>query len=238
MQVSFAAVRNAVQSAGAAARIEISGNLGTPPGSPIIDPSGESTLQALKAGTASQVVVVNLGDGQQWWQTRLLLASGMSRHSPGGAIVFTALIGEHPDRFVGWAPSAAVLKCLLASNNSLRRAYLSALRDTNLAGLGTPADWDHPERGLDCPVAVTPGKNLPTPAKFDDFICERMLFGRVLELEGGDLGCGDVPPPARLEGDLSEFGDQSNRFGCVCTQRIDPNAVFLPMVCSSAPHHN
>jgi hypothetical protein len=191
VEVSFAAVQTAVQSAGAAAKIKISGNLGTPPGSPIMDSSGGSILQAVKAGTASQVVVVDLGDGQQWWQSRLLLlASGMSRHRPGSAIVFTALLGEQPDRFVGWAPSAAVVKCLLASDEALRRAYLSALRDTNLAGLGTPADWDHPERGLESPVAVADGKKLPTPFKFDDFIGERMLFGRLLELEGGHLGGG------------------------------------------------
>ena len=194
VEVSFAAVQSAVTTAqaGAAARITISGNLGTPPGAAIMDSSGGSILQAVKDGTTGQVVVVDLGDGHQWWQSRLLLlASGMSRHRHGSAIVFTAVTSEQPNGFVGWASAAAVVRCLLDSDDKLRRAYLSAVRDANLAGLGTPADWAHPERGLESPVALADGKNLPSVWKFDDFNGERMLFNRLLnDVEGGHAGSG------------------------------------------------
>lgn len=191
VEVTFAAVQKAVQTAGTATRTTISDNLGTPPGSPVYDSAGGSILQAVQAGTTSDVVIVDLGDGHQWWQTRLLLlASGMSRHRPNSAIVFTAILADQPQQFIGWAPSTAVLKCLLTSNEQLRRAYQLATRDTNLIGLANPVQWDTLGSALETPVQLANGQNLPYVSKFDDFVGEQMLFQRLLATEGGHVGRG------------------------------------------------
>jgi hypothetical protein len=235
VEVTFAAVQKAVQTAGTATRTTIiSGNLGTPPGSPTQDTSGGSILQAVQAGTTGEVVIVDLGDGHQWWQTRLLLlASGMSRHRPNSAIVFTAILADQPEQFIGWARSTAVLKCLLASDGKLRRAYQEATRDTNLVGLATPVQWDTSGSALETPVQLANGKALPPVSKFDEFISERMLFQHlVFDVEGGHLGHGEEVTVAKIRNllapilnvhSLAEEASESEKLSIV----LDTNSDYL-----------
>ena len=80
VEVTFAAVQRAVRAADeATVRATLSDNLGAPPGT-VLDTSGDTIIQALQAAVNNDVVVVSLGDGDEWWETRLLLlAAGATR---------------------------------------------------------------------------------------------------------------------------------------------------------------
>lgn len=191
VEIAFAAVQATVRTAEATARTTISENLGTPPGTAIQDSSGGSILQAVRAGTASDVVVVDLGDGHRWWQSRLLLlVSGMARHRPNSAIVFTAVLAEQPQQFIGWTHSTAVRDCLLAADDALRRAYKVANQETNLAALASPVQVITQGTALDTPFQLAIGRSMPDVTKLDAFVGEQLLFQQLLGVEGGHLGRG------------------------------------------------
>ena len=75
--LAFAGVE-AVQ--GQAGTVRISANLGAPPGIDVFDSGGGNLMAALSRAVTNPVVVVDLEDGNAWWETRLLiLLSGGAR---------------------------------------------------------------------------------------------------------------------------------------------------------------
>ena len=103
VEVTFAAVQRAVRAADeATVRSTLSDNLGAPPGT-VPDTAGDTIIQALRAAVTNDVVVVGLGDGHEWWDTRLLLLiAGATRLGHPRAIVFTATRGGKPGQYLGW----------------------------------------------------------------------------------------------------------------------------------------
>jgi hypothetical protein len=70
VKISFAAVE--VSARVDVSRTTISSNLGGTPGVSVADTGGATILQTLKPALGSDVAVLELGEGQEWWQTRLL----------------------------------------------------------------------------------------------------------------------------------------------------------------------
>jgi hypothetical protein len=133
VEVTFAAVRRAVRVADAATvRSTLSDNLGAPPGV-VLDTAGDTVIQALRAAVTNDVVVVNVGDGHEWWDTRLLLlVAGAARLGHPAAIAFTATDAGRPDQFVGWGVPAELLRTQLGRKHTWRAAYRRAQRNTLL----------------------------------------------------------------------------------------------------------
>jgi hypothetical protein len=73
LKIDFAAVIKSAPS------VTLAPNIGVP-GVPVPDSASASILDTLRTAVANDIVVVDLGDGRAWWETRLLvLSSGGAR---------------------------------------------------------------------------------------------------------------------------------------------------------------
>ncbi len=91
-------------------------NIGVP-GKPVSDSDTTEIMATLSSTVDHDVAVVNLEDGDAWWETRLLvLAAGAARRQRPNAIVFTGTDGGVADRFQGWGSPRLIVERLLADN--------------------------------------------------------------------------------------------------------------------------
>src|SRR5262249_56415436 len=104
------------------------GNLGGTPGVSVADTGGATILQTLKPVLGSDVAVLELGEGQEWWQTRLLLlTAGAARLGYPRVLVFTATVSGRAKQFVAWATPQEPLPVHLSNANPrMRLAYPTA----------------------------------------------------------------------------------------------------------------
>lgn len=134
--VSIAAAREV-----ASTRVEgtrIASNLGGVRGANIADSGGTAVLDALSPSAGSDVAIVDLGDGDQWWRTRLLLlCAGAHRLGTPQVIVFTATIAGRRGQFVGWGFPREILRQLLL-DPELARAHRRASASAARVALGLP----------------------------------------------------------------------------------------------------
>ncbi len=187
VEVSFAAVQQAVYAADeATVRSTLSDNLGAPPGV-VLDSAGDTIIQALRAAVTNDVVVVNLGEGHEWWDTRLLLlTAGATRLGHPRAIAFTATRGVNPGQYLGWAAPADLLRAQLSRDRRWREAYRLAHRDTLLVALADETShlpWPTPDPTT--PDPVSPFVSMPTNSQGadDPYLPERFLRDRLRQLE-------------------------------------------------------
>jgi hypothetical protein len=75
-------------------------------GKALTDSDTAEILATLKQATASDVVIIDLEDGQAWWETRLMvLLSGAQRLGRPNKVVFVGTEGGKEQQFQGWAYS-------------------------------------------------------------------------------------------------------------------------------------
>lgn len=127
VKISFAAVE--VSARVDVSRTMISNNLGTvTPGMSVADGGGADILQTLQSVLGSDVAVVELGEGQDWWQTRLLLlTAGATRLGRPHVLVFTATVSGRNKQFIAWARPSELLRVHL-SNAAHRCSWPTAER--------------------------------------------------------------------------------------------------------------
>jgi hypothetical protein len=91
---------------------------------PVYDADTVEIVDALRGSTANEVVVIDLEDGNVWWETRLIviLASALRTGRPA-VVVFVATDGAAPGRFEGWASPAELLPLLLRSDKIYQEIY-------------------------------------------------------------------------------------------------------------------
>lgn len=138
VKISFSAVE--VSARVDVSRTTISSNLGGTPGVSVADTGGATILQTLKPVLGSEVAVLELGEGQEWWQTRLLLlTAGATRLGYPRVLVFTASLSGRTKQFVAWATPEELLRVHL-SNASPRMqvAYQTAQALAGQWALGLP----------------------------------------------------------------------------------------------------
>ena len=87
--------------------------------------SGNTRMRnALRSATHSDVVELDLGNGEDWWTTRLLvLVCGAARLGRPSALAFVARDGGRDRVFQGWATPESVVEGLLRRNPDLRFVY-------------------------------------------------------------------------------------------------------------------
>lgn len=86
-------------------------------GHPIGDSGSTEILDGLRRATANEVVVIDLEEGQAWWETRLLvLLSGATRLGTPRAIVFVATESGKPGCYHGWGYPKALLRLLVRAD--------------------------------------------------------------------------------------------------------------------------
>jgi hypothetical protein len=98
-------------------------NIGEP-GVLLSDSSPMKIVATLKRATASEMVRLDLKDGNGWWTTRLLaLTAGAVRAGSPQVLIFTGQKESVSASFLGWAKPSDVLKALLDDNPEYRDRY-------------------------------------------------------------------------------------------------------------------
>lgn len=156
VKISFAAVE--VSARVDVSRTTISGNLGGTPGVSVADTGGGTILQTLKPVLGSDVAVLELGEGQEWWQTRLLLlTAGATRLGYPRVLVFTATVSGRTKQFVAWATPEELLRVHLSNASSqMQLAYQRAQALAGRWALGEPAVGNQATLPWAVPGSTTP----------------------------------------------------------------------------------
>src|SRR5262245_62004215 len=86
------------------AAVRMPTNIGGTPGQPISDSDTSSILDSLRQASSSDVIIIDLGSGGEWWETRLLvLLAGAARLRHPEIVVFVATDGGVARAFQRWA---------------------------------------------------------------------------------------------------------------------------------------
>jgi hypothetical protein len=97
-------------------------------GQPVTDSSTTQIIDTLRRATASEIAIIDLEDGQAWWETRLLvLLAGAVRLKKPDKIVFLGTDAKVEHRFEGWAYTADLLPCLVSAHPQYRRKFARCL---------------------------------------------------------------------------------------------------------------
>jgi hypothetical protein len=100
------------------------------------DSGGMKLLDAMRRATASEIVYLNLGDGNAWWTTRLLtLCAGAQGINTLKAIVFIARKENKERLFVGWGTPRDLLIGILNAHPEYRPRYQKAVMITRQLGI-------------------------------------------------------------------------------------------------------
>jgi hypothetical protein len=106
--------------------ITVAANIGAQ-GQAVADSDTTQILSALKQATAADVVVIDLEDGEAWWETRLLvLVSGAERLGRPKKIVFLGTEAGKERRFQGWSYASDLLPLLVRANQQYQRSLEAA----------------------------------------------------------------------------------------------------------------
>ncbi|MGF6545664.1 hypothetical protein [Paraburkholderia youngii] len=127
-------------------------NIGVP-GVAVTDSGTSAIIGALTDATRSDVIVIDLEEGQAWWETRLLvLLEGATRLGRPGEVVFVATVDRTKRRYQGWGRPAELLLALERTNP----IYETTVQTARAAS----AQWDQiePHPGA---VAGYPPQPLP-----------------------------------------------------------------------------
>ena len=96
-------------------------------GRAVSDSDTTHILDVLKDATSCDVAIVDLEDGQAWWETRLLvLLAGAERLKRPQKVVFVGTDRGKPKQFRGWAHPDELLRCLLKLDEQYRRSLFNA----------------------------------------------------------------------------------------------------------------
>jgi hypothetical protein len=110
------------------------------PSQPVSDSGTGEILDSLRAAVDKDVAVVDLGNGREWWETRLLvLIAGAARLDRPRVIVFTATDGGMPEQFEGWGRPVDLLRQLLHADRRYQSSYARARAAANQWALIEPA---------------------------------------------------------------------------------------------------
>lgn len=94
----------------------------------ISDSSPMDIVAALRSLTRQPFAVINIGNGDAWWVTRLLaLSAGAVRRGDPEVIVFVGRRENQPDQFLGWARPDIVLDAILGDRDAYRERYEKAV---------------------------------------------------------------------------------------------------------------
>lgn len=107
---------------------------------PLDDSSTSEILNVLGKAVGCDVVVIDLEDGQAWWETRLLvLLAGAVRLTRPQKVAFVAKDAGRNKMFQGWSHPHELLPLLLDAHPQYRRSYYAAQASAEQWKLVEPA---------------------------------------------------------------------------------------------------
>lgn len=129
-------------------------------GQSVMDSSTTEILDTLRQATSCDIVVIDLEEGQAWWETRLLvLLAGAVRLNKPEKLVFIGKERGTDRRFLGWGYSKDLLPKLLKTNPLYERLYYVANAAANQWALiepNRPGDVNYPNPPLPDPPGTLP----------------------------------------------------------------------------------
>jgi len=129
-------------------------NIGLP-NQPVDSSSMPDILGALSEAASCDVVIIDLGNGKAWWETRLLvLLAGAVRLKKPEKVVFVGKDGGVDKCFQGWSHPHELLPLLLETNSQYELSYNKALAEIDRAELVEYTNFKDP---------VNPGIEQPLP---------------------------------------------------------------------------
>ena len=135
------------------AGIVVPSNIGVR-GQSVADSGTTQIVDALRQATASDVVVIDLEDGQAWWETRLLvLLAGAERLGKPEKVVFVGTDAKREQQFMGWAYAGDLLPHLANAHPQ----YRQSLQAANAA----LRQWELVETPPAPPLATVPPTTVP-----------------------------------------------------------------------------
>lgn len=124
-------------------------------GEAIGDSDTNEILEALKQATACQIVIIDLEDGDAWWETRLLvLLSGAVRLHRPEKVVFVGREGGVDQCFQGWGYAFKLLPYLLKAHPQYLYSFNAAMAANRQWQLVEPVNPPNP---------ITPGATPVSP---------------------------------------------------------------------------
>jgi hypothetical protein len=158
-------------------------------GRAVSDSGTNEIVAALKQAAASDIVIIDLEDGDAWWETRLLvLLAGADRLKKPETVVFVGTDRGRNQVFQGWSSASVLLPLVVRAN----RQYERSLEATHVA----VRQWDLVERAApavagDPVVVANPGLPLglssalgvkhqwmvfnPATGQRNEFLAEQLL---------------------------------------------------------------
>ena len=142
-------------------------NIGVP-GEPVSDSSITKILDTLEKATGCQTIVIDLEEGQAWWETRLLvLLAGAVRLGKPEKVVFVGKEGGVAECFQGWGYTVKMLPYLLRAHPQYLRSYhaaQAAARQWQLVEPVNPPDPTNVAVAPPQPPSMQPGLATLQPA--------------------------------------------------------------------------
>lgn len=109
-------------------------------GKPLSDSSTTEILDTLRRAAAQEIVVIDLEEGQAWWETRLLvLLFGAVRHGRPDKIIFVGTDARKEQQFQGWSYARDLLPRLANANPQFERSLHIARAAASQVALMEPA---------------------------------------------------------------------------------------------------
>lgn len=110
-------------------------------GQAVTDSGTTQILDALRQAAASDVVVIDLEEGDAWWETRLLvLLAGADRLKRPEKVVFVGTDAGRKQRFQGWSNPGVLLPRLVKANPQYERSLEAARAAARQWELVEPVD--------------------------------------------------------------------------------------------------
>ena len=93
----------------------------------LTDSGGTKMVEAMRRAAASEIVYLDLKDGNAWWVTRLLaLCVGVGNRGSPKAIVFVGRKENREKIFLGWGTPSSLLTAILAARPDYRARLQTA----------------------------------------------------------------------------------------------------------------
>ncbi|WP_342310506.1 hypothetical protein [Burkholderia pyrrocinia] len=109
-------------------------------GKPLSDSSTTEILDTLRQAAAHEIAVIDLEEGQAWWETRLLvLLFGAVRHGRPDKIIFVGTDARKEQQFQGWSYARDLLPRLAKAHPQFEGSLRIARAAANQVALIEPA---------------------------------------------------------------------------------------------------
>ncbi len=197
--------------------IGIADNMGVT-GPIITDTAPMDIIAALDETIRSELVVINIGRGNNWWVTRLLaLAAGAVRTGYPEAFVFVGVQENVPNNFLGWARHRDVLESILQDKEQYERRYQKSKIIAQQFAIYHDVDLKPDD--LTLASEVMRYINDPKYDGYSEMVAEQILMDQIGHSYGyGDTGSLEDQPDRLTLGRLLDL------FGhCLYRQSIDLN---------------